>query len=423
VRQLGVGTHLFASLAADPVTLDVLLQLVTRAPRLTATLANRPDLFDALIAREAPADAMSAAEITRVLTALVSRCANDADVLRCVQRFARKQQFLIGARAVLGWMPLANTESAFSKLALVVVQALAALAERRLQKRNGRVPGSDWALVALGKFGAFELTATSDLDLMLVYELPDGEPSSSATQYFNKLAQDIIAVLGAPAGDGALFETDFRLRPWGKKGPIASRLATLGHYLERDAWTYERMAMTRARVVTGAPRLAAAIDAVLRDALCRPYADGALQTDVLDMRALMHSAASTDNPWDLKHVRGGLIDIEFIAQYLMLQTAQANKNPPPFRAATAEALCQLHSAEQLATHDFETLAGAHAIFKNVLQATRLACLPGPLPEGISHAFAHALPALVGEADLAALESTLVRLQRSVREAFARLIAA
>jgi glutamate-ammonia-ligase adenylyltransferase len=423
LRQLGVGTHLFASLAADPAALDVLLQLVTRAPRLAATLANRPDVFDALIAREPAADAMSAAEITRALMALVSRCTTDADVLRCVQQFARKHQFLIGAHAALGWMPLGRTEDAFSRLTLVVVQTLAALAERRLQKRNGRVPGSDWALVALGKFGAGELTATSDLDLMLVYEGADGERSGNATQYFNKLAQHIIAVLGAPAGDGALFETDFRLRPWGKKGPIATRLATLGHYLARDAWTYERMAMTRARVVTGSPRFAAAINAVLREALRRPYADGALRTDVLDMRAMMHNAANTANPWDLKHVGGGLIDIEFIAQYLTLQCAQTGASSLPFRAATADALRQLHGAELLSAHDFATLADAHATFKSVLQATRLACLPGSLPEGMSHAFAQALPAMVGEADLAALEGKLVRLQSSVREAFARLLAA
>jgi [glutamine synthetase] adenylyltransferase / [glutamine synthetase]-adenylyl-L-tyrosine phosphorylase len=141
------------------------------------------------------------------------------------------------------------------------------------------------------------------------------------------------------------------------------------------------------------------------------------------MRALMHNAADTANPWDLKHVGGGLIDIEFIAQYLTLQCAQTGASSLPFRAATADALRQLHGAELLSAHDFATLADAHATFKSVLQATRLACLPGSLPEGMSHAFAQALPAMVGEADLAALEGKLVRLQSSVREAFARLLAA
>jgi glutamate-ammonia-ligase adenylyltransferase len=180
--------------------------------------------------------------------------------------------------------------------------------------------------------------------------------------------------------------------------------------------------MTRARVVTDSPRFAAAIDAVLRDALRRPYADGALRTDVLDMRALMHSAANADNPWDLKHVRGGLIDIEFIAQYLMLHGAQTGARSLPFRAATADALRQLHGAGLLATHDFDVLADAHATFKDVLQATRLACPPGPLPDSMSHAFARALPAMVGESDLVALEGKLMRLQSSVRDAFGRLIA-
>jgi [glutamine synthetase] adenylyltransferase / [glutamine synthetase]-adenylyl-L-tyrosine phosphorylase len=432
VRRLGAGSHLFASLAADPVELETLLELLARAPRLTATLAKRPDLFDALMRREPSADVVSPAEITRTLATLRSRCATDGEILRGVQQFTRKQQFLIAARAVLGWMPLAKAADAFSRLALAVVPTLAAMAERRFQTRNGRPTGSEWALVALGKFGSSELSATSDLDLMLVYEIAgaDGNTQTAAlppTQYFNKLAQDIIAILSAPAGDGALFDVDFRLRPWGKKGPIATRLSTLRDYLANDAWTYERMAMTRARVITGSPQFAAAIETIIRDALHRPAANGALRTDVLEMHALIHSAAASHDrsdaagQWDIKHARGGLIDVEFAAQYLMLR--HAGERTDLICTAPAAALRALHAAGHLDADDFAILAAAHACFNDVMQATRAACLPGPLPEGMSRALAASLPTMLGEASVDALEETLRRHQASVRNVFARLTAA
>src|SRR5258705_4876907 len=197
VRQLSVGAHLFASLAADPSALRILLQLVTRAPRLAPMIANRPDVFEALIACQPSADVMSHAEIVRALAELRSGCENGTDLLRRIQLFTKKHQFLIGARTVLGLMVVAEAERAFSKLAAAVVQTLAWLAERNFQKLHGRVPGSDWALVALGKFGGGELTATSDLDLMLVYEVSGDGASSSGprplpmTQYFNMLAQKV----------------------------------------------------------------------------------------------------------------------------------------------------------------------------------------------------------------------------------------
>jgi glutamate-ammonia-ligase adenylyltransferase len=434
VRQLLVGTHLFASLAADPSALQTVLQLVTRAPRLAPIIAERPDVFDALISREPSADAMSLADMTRALTNLKASSATDAELLRRVQLFTRKHQFLVSARAMLGWIPLNKTGDAFSKLVLAAMQTLAGLAERRFQKRHGRAAGSDWALVALGKFGGFELTATSDLDLMLVYEISDDNSGASSslptTQYFNKLAQEVIAVLSAPAGDGPLFEVDLRLRPWGNKGPIATRLSTLKDYLERDAWSYERMAMTRARVITGSPHFPTAIESVIRRALhCSP-ASGALRTDVLEMHQLIHTSADagnggTNNPWDIKHVRVGLIDIEFIAQYLMLRHAQtcASEHPEFIHAATAEALHHLHSIGVLGVHDFEILSQARSSFTDVMQAVRLACLPGPLPGTMSNAFASCLPSFVGESSLGAVEAKLRQQQASVRAAFDRLTAA
>ena len=187
-----------------------------------------------------------------------------------IQRFTREHQFLIGARAVLGWMPVADAERAYSKLAFAVVHEVIRLVERRLVKLHGRVAGADWALVALGKFGGFELDGDlrprPDAGLSMPGRRTRLERAARlpATQYFNLLAKNVIAALGAQDGDGPLFEVDFRLRPWGSKGPIATQLSTLRDYLEQESWTYEHMAMTRARVVAGPARFAAAIEEVIR---------------------------------------------------------------------------------------------------------------------------------------------------------------
>ena len=422
VRQATAGAHLFASLAGNPSALRTLLQLVALAPRLTPAIACRPDAFDALIADRPSADMMPMEDLVRALAVLKSD--NDAGHFARIQRFTREHQFLIGARAVLGWMPVAEAERAYSKLAFAVVHEVIRLVERRLVNLHGRVAGADWALVALGKFGGFELTATSDLDLMLVYQCPDDAPASSgprslpATQYFNLLAKNVIAALGAQDRDGPLFEVDFRLRPWGSKGPIATQLSTLRDYLEQESWTYEHMAMTRARVVAGPARFQAAIEEVIRGALYRSAARRQLRTDMLEMHTLVHTAKETRNVWDVKHVRGGMIDIEFIAQYLMLR--HANAAPNLIHPATADALSHLGQAGVLAASDRDELSGALSLFKTVLQATRIACAPGELPDTMSGAFARQLPAMLGEADFAALEAKLGRVQKSVRKAFVRL---
>jgi len=178
------------------------------------------------------------------------------------------------------------------------------------------------------------------------------------------------------------------------------------------------MAMTRARVVVGSARFAAAIEAVIRPALQRSAGHRNLRTDVLEMHALFHATKKTGNPWDIKHVRGGLIDIEFVAQYLMLR--HAHERPCVIHAATAEALRRLCAAGFLRERDLAILSEALWFFKAVLQSTRIGCMPGPLPENMSNAFACHLPDMMGLSNLGAVEAKLVGLQDSVLHNFARL---
>jgi glutamate-ammonia-ligase adenylyltransferase len=421
VRELSVGTHLFASLADDVGTLTVLLELITRSPRLTATIASRPDLFDLLVSRGRAVDGMSVADVVGCVRDLRLQCESNAEYLQRIQRFNRTHHFLISSRIVMGWMPIHYAEEAYSKLAFATVQALAGLAEQRFRARHGRVPGAEWALVALGKFGGFELTATSDLDLMLVYDSVDESPSSdgvrplSSTQYFNQLTQSIIRMLQTSDREGPLFDVDFRLRPWGSKGPIATRLPTLRDYLRQESWTYEHMAMTRARVIMGPPSISAAIENTLHGALRLSAERPSLRDDIREMHGLMHSAKETDNPWHIKSVRGGLTDVEFATQYLLLCHAGIRSNI--IQSNTSTALFGLLCNGLLGPGDFNVLSGALSFFKSIMQIMRAAGWSEASPD----VCARYLCEVIGERSLGAVESKLRVMQSSVLDTFGRLI--
>jgi [glutamine synthetase] adenylyltransferase / [glutamine synthetase]-adenylyl-L-tyrosine phosphorylase len=421
VRELSVGTHLFALLADDVGKLTVLLELITRSPRLAAAMASRPDLFDVLVSRRRAIDGMSIAEVVQLIRDLKLLCESNADYLQRIQRFNRTHHFLISARIVMGWMPIHHAEEAYSKLAFATVVALAGLAEQRFRARHGRVPGAEWALVALGKFGGFELTATSDLDLMLVYDSADQSCSSdgarplSSTQYFNQLAQSIIRMLQMTDREGPLFDVDFRLRPWGNKGPIATRLPTLRDYLQQESWTYEHMAMTRARVIMGPPSLSAAVEDTLHAALRLSAERPGLKSDIREMHALMHSAKETDNPWHIKSVRGGLTDVEFVTQYLLLRHAGIRSNI--IQSNTSTALFGLLCADLLGPNDFNVLSGALSFFKSIMQIMRAAGCSEASPDVCARYLCEA----VGERSLGAIETRLRVMQSSVLDTFGRLI--
>jgi len=188
------------------------------------------------------------------------------------------------------------------------------------------------AVVLLGKAGGREMMAGSDLDLMMIYAHPQDVTESrgarplAASQWFIRAAHSLVAAVTAPGADGQLYAVDMRLRPSGNKGPVAVSLASFRRYHAEDAWTWERMALTRARVVAGAMPLRLLVQEAIAEAIAAAGAPERVRADAAAMRARMRRDLPPDGVWDVKQRPGGLVDIEFIAQMLQLMWARESRS-------------------------------------------------------------------------------------------------
>jgi glutamate-ammonia-ligase adenylyltransferase len=188
------------------------------------------------------------------------------------------------------------------------------------------------------------MTSTSDLDLIVVYDFdprqPDSGPPLYGPQYFTRLTQRLISALTAQTNYGVLYPVDMRLRPSGRSGPLATQIDGFAEYQEKDAWTWEHIALTRARVISSSsPQFAKRVADVIRTVLTRPCDSGAIAADVIEMRRAIATEKGDGDPWDLRYAAGGLTDIEFIAQYLQLIHAA---ELPEISTRRAHALSRRH---------------------------------------------------------------------------------
>jgi glutamate-ammonia-ligase adenylyltransferase len=295
-----------------------------------------------------------------------------------------------------------------------------------LAENHGRIRRQQTALLALGKLGGREMTATSDLDLIIVYDFDaehpqsDGERPLYGAQYFARLTQRLISALSSQTNYGALYQVDMRLRPSGRSGPVATSIDAFASYQESEAWTWEHMALTRARVVSGPAAFATRVDTVIRAVLCRRRDRVVVAADVVEMRQAIAKEKSEEARWDLKYAAGGLVDLEFIAQYLQL--VHAAQQPEILDTSTARVLDKARRLGLLSAEEADVLRPAVRLYHNLTQVLRL-CLPGPFDP--KTAGAGLLGLLCRAADLpnfATLDAHVAETQQKVRASFNRILA-
>jgi glutamate-ammonia-ligase adenylyltransferase len=207
------------------------------------------------------------------------------------------------------------------------------LVEAEFATRHGRIAEGGFAIVAFGRLGGRLMSFSSDLDLVTVYSAPDGAHSNGdrvldAPAYYIRLTQRLIAAIAAPMPEGRLFDVDLRLRPSGEAGPVAVAFAAFRAYQAGSAWTWEHMTLTRARPVAGPPELQEAIRGAIRETLTAQRDPAKLLADVVDMRRRIAEQHPPRNRWDFKYAEGGLVDIEFAVQYLLLRESARHPDVP-----------------------------------------------------------------------------------------------
>ena len=425
LADLPSGLQLFSVLKQHPALLDLVAAIMGTAPRLARVLSHRGRVLDAVLDPGFFGQLATHAALQAIITSELSQTTAYEHVLDRARVTGSEQAFLIGVRILTGTIGAADAGRAYAALADQLIEALAVRVETEMSKTHGTVPGGAVAVVALGKLGGNEMTAASDLDLIVIYDVDPAVTQShglkplAPAQYYARFTQRLIGAFTAPTSEGALYEIDMRLRPSGQKGPVATQLSSFIGYQATEAWTWEHMALTRARVVSGPPALRAKIERAIAEALCRPRDRSVIAADVCDMRARIAAAKGTDDPWDLKQVRGGLVDIEFIAQYLQL--VHAAEHPECLHQNTVAALSQLGATGAIPPEAAATLLAAARRLNNLTQVLRL-CLEGPFvpgnaPDGLKRLLAHA-----GDApSFEVLAADLVDLQHQVANLFDRLV--
>jgi [glutamine synthetase] adenylyltransferase / [glutamine synthetase]-adenylyl-L-tyrosine phosphorylase len=425
LAELRAGGRFLSLLRQNPQIMEFIALILGVAPRLADTLALNPHLVDLLIDPSFFGELPDENRLNKELTRSLSATRTYEDFLDAIRLFGQEQMFLIGARILSGSVSAERAGEVFARLAEILIRALHAKVQEDFAATHGRMRSEQIAIMALGRLGAREMTASSDLDLIVIYDFDqehpnsDGERSLYGAQYFARLTQRLINALTVQTNYGVLYAVDMRLRPSGRSGPLATQIDGFASYQEREAWTWEHMALTRARVISGAPEFAARVEAILREVLCRKRDAASTAADVVEMRAAIAKEKGDGDPWDLKYAAGALVDIEFIAQYLQL--VHAADIAEILDTSTARTLEKAARLGVLKPEDADVLRPAVTLFHNLTQILRL-CLPGRFDPAAASAGVLALLARAGDLpDFPALQAHVAETQRQVRACFVRIL--
>ena len=340
LETIGRRSVYLVLLIENPMALAQLVKLMSASPWIANWIASHPILLDELLDPRALYTPLAPTELAGELrTRLESLLEDDLEMQMDVLREFRHGHVLrIAASDMASGLVPEQVGAHLAGIAEVVIDKSLGLARQALAKRHGQPtcrrdgatfqPG--FAVIGYGKLGGRELGYASDLDMIFLYEggdegMTDGARAVTNEEFFARLGQRLIHFLTARTSGGILYEVDMRLRPSGKSGPLVAALAAFRAYQQTQAWTWEHQALVRARAVAGEPRLCAAFEEVRREILCRPRDPERLRTEVREMRRKMAATHAADAAgFNVKHDRGGIVDIEFMVQYAVLRWAHAH---------------------------------------------------------------------------------------------------
>lgn len=327
IDKLSSGVNLYRLLAARPRLADLLALILAHAPPLADQLGRRPTLLDGLIDESSFAPPPDANELAKRFLAVVDREPFDIALDR-IRRMVGERRFALGVQLLAAHRDPILIAEGYSDLAEAAIVALAEGVTREFARTHGEVPGGQLVILGLGRLGGRALTHASDLDLIYLFDAPEGAVSDAsksmpATDYYNRLASRIGAALGTPTASGPLYDVDTRLRPQGAQGMLAVSLTAFEAYQRNEAWTWEHMALCRARPLTGTDEAKAKV----RDLVCAILRDSGnaatIRADAAKMREEMARHKPPAGTLDIKLGDGGLVDLEFAVHTLQLTNRTA----------------------------------------------------------------------------------------------------
>ncbi len=370
-------TYLELLLENQPA-LEQLLRLCQASYWITRQITRFPVLLDELLNPQllyqpTPLDAYSSELRAHMLR--VER--KDLELqMEAIRQFKLAEQLKIAAADVTGAMPVMRVSDHLTALAEALIDYVVGLAWENMTERYGIPEGCSeqdtrFGVIAYGKLGGFELGYGSDLDLVFVHQcdgdgVTNGAKQIESRQFYLRLAQRIMHMFATTTGSGQLYEVDLRLRPSGNAGLMVCHLEGFANYQQQEAWTWEHQALVRARCVYGQPEMHHRFSQIREQILTQPRDLKQLRGDVATMREKMrnHLSKGNDQQFDIKQDRGGIADIEFIVQYLVLGFAHQH-GALAIWSDNVRILDVAHQAELLSQQDAQTLSEAYLFFRNL----------------------------------------------------------
>ena len=381
LAMIGTRSSYYALLAENRETLKLLVSLFGMSEFLSKILINHPELLDSLVARSHASDLKPKVNMAHDLATLLEQTDYFEEQLDVLRRYRNEEFLRIGLNDIHGRLKQGETTSQLSLLGETCLEAAFRLAVQDL-KRFGkpmyRYEGSEQqaglAVIGMGKLGGGDLNYHSDLDIIFVYDhqgTTDGDKQISNHEYFAKLAQKVISILTLQTREGYVYKIDTRLRPSGNAGPLVTSLDSFLEYHRKEAQIWERQALTKARVVLGDLLLASQLEEVIRQTVYGTSIDddGRREIHRLRMRMENELAKETADSFNIKTGRGGMVDVEFAVQFLLLKYGCSY--PELRTTSTVEALKEISTLGLLKEGDAETLLTGYKFLRKLENRLRI----------------------------------------------------
>ncbi len=376
LTKLPAGVQLFSLFSANPCLLDHIAKIMGCAPRLAEHFSRHPELLETIITPQPSNITNHKIDINKhILQQYLCLSNHPDDDIEWLCRFRNEQEFLIGTSLLQGNIDPIAANIQLSKVADLTINQLLEIVQTRFADKYGIITGGNVVILGLGRLGSSELTFGSDLDLIFCYHSPDGSTASDGnkslypTTYYNRLFQRLVTSLQITTAEGKLYDIDTRLRPDGESGPLATSRNSFAKYYTSKAWIFEKMALMRHRVITANNALAKQLENIIHNSLRQPISKQVLTHDVLDMRKRINTQFGSDDCWNCKYARGGIIDICFYSQWLAL--CNGSQHPELLTPKISDIILTAYKLNLIDKQKYEQLETAYIYQEKILSVLRL----------------------------------------------------